>query len=107
MTSITVVEGDFGYKLEIQIVEADGVTPVDLSTAEEVRFRAQYKDETTLQFDRACSIIDPTNGIVHFLVEEGDFDRDGELVAEVRVRYYDREVTAPGIIIRVRPRLPI
>jgi len=107
MTSITVVEGDYGYKLEIQIVEADGVTPVDLSTAESVYFRAQYKDETTLQFDRICVIYDAANGIVHFTVREGDFDKVGELIAEVRINFFDKVITAPGIIIRVRPRLTV
>ncbi len=107
MTEIKVIRGDFGYTLNFTLKDSND-NVFDLSTATQLLFRVQNPGLASLKFSSAMSIISATAGTCKYVVEDGDFDEDGDYNAEIQISFGTTKlVTFDDIIVNVGQKVPI
>jgi hypothetical protein len=106
VTSIQVVQNDYGYDLEFQLTDASGAA-VDLTGATAVKVFIAEPGKTVAKVVGDCTVTNPTGGLCKYTVLNGDFDEaEKEYVAEIEVAYAGKVVTARGVVIKVAAELP-
>jgi hypothetical protein len=104
MTTLT--RGDKGFDLQFQVLQSDGKTPVDISTAT-VMFKMALPNATENKIDGNCAITDGPNGKCKYTVRSGDLDTAGSYEAELEVTFAaDKILTATLEMIRIELDLP-
>jgi hypothetical protein len=95
-----------GFDLNFQIVQSDGATPVDISTAT-VKFKMALKGGSTNKIDATCTVTDGPNGKCKYTVQAGDLDTAGTYQAELEVTFSSQKrLTASLDPFQVQADLP-
>jgi hypothetical protein len=107
MTTTTLTRGDKGFDLTFQVLQSDGKTPVDISTAT-VAFKMMPEGGSENKIDEECILVDGgTTGKCKYTVLEGDLDTKGAYDAELEVTFTaDKILTAKLGTIEVEEDLP-
>jgi hypothetical protein len=101
---ITTVEMKHTSVRKIRMKLTNGASsPLDLTTATDVRFQMRRFQAGALKMDRAAEFIDRVGGIVEVTPDASDTDTPGQYFAEWRVTYPGGDILVPdGGYIRVR-----
>jgi len=81
MKKLKLKQGNYGFKLQFTITEADD-TPKDLSDL--IAYLKIWKGDSLQKI--ACSIADTANGVVECIVSSGLFDETGIYLAEIELQ---------------------
>jgi len=73
--------------LEVQFFEADGKTPIDLSTATVYFYMKDAEDN--VKVNREMTIVDAVNGIARITLTSSETDWFGSGIVEFEARYAD------------------
>ena len=82
MKQLTIKAGNYGFSLKFYIYEADGKTKKDLSGL--TPYWKVWKDGK-LKFSRQCEAGTEDVNVVNCVVQEGDFDEEGDYYAEIEL----------------------
>jgi hypothetical protein len=93
---VVLTRGDMGFDLNFEIDQADGKTPVDISTAT-VKFKMMRQGSKTNKIDANCTITDGPNGKCKYTVQSTDLDTVGEYAAELEVTFNANKVLTAGL----------
>ena len=104
--TVTLTRGDKGFDINLQILQSDGKTPVDISTAT-VKFKMMAEGGSTNKIDEECTITDGPNAKCKYTVVNGDLDTVAAYEAELEVTFTaDKILTASLDTIQVEEDLP-
>ncbi|WP_026487635.1 BppU family phage baseplate upper protein [Caldanaerobius polysaccharolyticus] len=78
-------EKDVGVALVFTIRDDKG-KPMNLSGVKKVSLVARLGGNT---FERDCIVVNPTGGVVKYVVQDGDLESAGRLLMEIRIEYED------------------
>lgn len=82
--------GDLRPNLPFQIFQADGETPLDLTTVESISLAMRHKaGDPPLDFKKECVIADAENGLGYYEWVDGDTDTAGEYEYEFEIIWSD------------------
>lgn len=99
--------GNYGYDLQFQIIDDKTKQPVNLSGAISVKIIIGKLGEDTTKIIGDCTVVDASNGIVSYTVQNGDFDEENEEYdVEFDISFSGEVVTAWGAKIVVFKKLP-
>jgi len=102
----TLTRGDKGFDLNFQVLQNDGKTPVDISTAS-VKFKMALPGAGENKIDATCTVTDGPNGKCKYTVQLGDLDMADSYVGELEVTFTaDKALTAKLGTIKVEEDLP-
>ena len=106
---LDMVVGDLLPLLDATLIGADGVTPVDLSTATSITFSMRIWDDSQTAIGGPCTPVgNPTAGVVRYAWQPGDTAMAGEYNCEWVVVFPAGPMTIPGRRakqIRIRPHI--
>lgn len=95
-TDFPMVVGDLLPVLRVTLIGADGVTPLDLTTAISITFSMRLNDDSSPAVGGACTPVgNPTTGVVDYPWKAGDTDIGGEYDIEWIVVYPAGPMTVP------------
>ena len=105
VTSLNVVEGDYGYDLEFKVYDAED-NVVDLTGAT-VTIKIYEPGASSSRVSSTAEVTDPTQGECKYTVQEGDFDEAGKVYhVELELDYGNKVITAKGVTITVVSEAP-
>jgi hypothetical protein len=95
-----------GFDLNFQVLQSDGTTPVDISTAT-VKFKMMQGGGSSSKIDVTCTITDGPNGKCKYTIQLGDLDTVGLYQAELQVTFSSTKRLTAGLdTIQVQADLP-
>lgn len=98
--------GDTLPVIEMEWLEEDGVTPIDL-TGGEVVFRMALPGATVNEAKGVCTLTDPTNGKCEYQFLTGDLITPARQIGEGKYTRSDGKIiTAPHFNVNVQKSLP-
>jgi len=102
----TVTQNDYGYRLNFKIVDNNG-DAIDLSAYTSAQIFVAEEDSSTAKVVGTCTISDPANGLLYYIVQDGDFDvGNKEYKVEIELQGTGIVLTAKGARVYVEPELP-
>jgi len=106
VTDITLVRNDANYVLQFYIKDQDG-NAVNLTDVSSLTLKIQKYGTSTLHASISGSVVNATEGICQFTVQDEFTAVTGDFKAEVEITYSSgKTITAPEIYIKVIPDLP-
>lgn len=82
-----IIVGDVGTTLSITVSDQDGI--VDLSSAQEVKFRMKKQGQ---YIEKIATIEDSVNGICKIVLDSTFTDKQGNFSYQVTIRFFDGSV---------------
>jgi hypothetical protein len=108
VNAIEVVKNDKLYDLNLKCCNASG-TGVDLTGYSEIRLKIFRAGATTSKIDTVANIVvdNVSNGELHYVVQQGDFDKVGAFSVEIQVTWTAGKIlTYRGLTIHVVEEAP-
>lgn len=91
MVDFYIKQNDTRPNLEAQLKQANG-TPINLTTANDVRFHMKVRNDTTVKTNALCTIANATFGNVQYAFTNTDTNTAGHYYGEFVINYSDGKV---------------
>jgi len=108
VNAIEVVKNDKLYDLNLKCCNASGAG-VDLTGYSEIRLKIFKSGAASCKVDAVANIVidDVANGKLHYVVQQGDFDKVGAFSVEIQVTWTAGKIlTYRGLTIHVVEEAP-
>ena len=95
--TVTLTRGDKGFDLNFQVLQSNGKTPIDISTAT-VKFKMMPKGASENKVDAECTLVDGgSTGKCKYTVLAADLDTVGSYEAELEVSFTADKLLTAGL----------
>jgi len=100
----TFVQGNTGPDIVAQLSDQLTKVPLNLTTAESVRFQMRKPDDRVFTVDAACAVTNAASGLVSYSWSAGDLNVEGEYDAQWEVHWNDGKIQTVAVPNRILVR---